>query len=320
LTEYTKNVYPTKLNEYLAVGKTVISTDLPEVRKFNKENKGIIRIVKSPDDFSRSLKQAIAHPSGEKGAASAIEAAEKSSWSTKVEQMSSLIERSEREKAKQREAAWKKNLSQLYKRTKSRLLPLAAAIGLIYVIIFYSPLIWFIAKPLQISNEPQRSDVIVALGGGVGESGKVGQGYQERVEKAVKLYDQHFADHILYSSGYRYLMKEAHVMKSLSVGMGVRNQDITMDDTPVNTYEMILHLKDLAEKNGWRKVILISSPYHMLRLKLLCDKYMSSAKVLYIPVQESEYYAKGSRVTPKQIEGIFQEYLATVYYRLKNYI
>ncbi len=320
LTEYTKNVYPTKLNEYLAVGKTVVSTDLPEVRKFNRENNDIIKVSGSHDDFSENIRQAIGHPAGEKEEALAIKVAEKNSWHSKVEQMSLLIEGATREKAKQREASWKNNLSQLYKRTKNRLVPVAAALCFIYAVFFHTPFIWFVAKPLQISDTPQRSDVIVALGGGVGESGKVGQGYQERVERAVRLYDRHFADHILYSSGYRYLMKEAHIMKTLSIGMGVSEQGITIDDVSYNTHEMVLSLRDLAEKNGWRKIILISSPYHMLRLKLLCDKHLINARVFYVPVEDSEFYARGRSMKLEQIKGIIQEYLAIVYYKIKNYI
>ncbi|MFH1190111.1 MAG: ElyC/SanA/YdcF family protein [Candidatus Omnitrophota bacterium] len=320
ITEYTKNVYPTKLNEYLSVGKTVVSTDLPEVRKFNMENNGIVRISSSRDDFVRSIKQAIDHPAGEKESSLAIDTAEKSSWSARIEQMSLLIENSEREKTRQRELSWKANLSRLYRRTKNRLIPAAIVLGLIYVMVFRTPFIWYIARPLQISDAPQRSDVIVALGGGVGESGKVGQGYQERVNTAVSLYDRHFADRILYSSGYRYLMKEAHVMKTLSVGMGVREQDISIDDISADTHEMILRLKEMADKKEWKKIILISSPYHMLRLKLLCDKYLSGSEVLYVPVEKSEYYSRGSGVTLKQIEGILQEYAAILYYKIKKYI
>jgi glycosyltransferase involved in cell wall biosynthesis len=44
-------VYPKKLHEYLAAGKPVVATDLPELRPFE----GIIRIGRSPDEFVRKI-------------------------------------------------------------------------------------------------------------------------------------------------------------------------------------------------------------------------------------------------------------------------
>lgn len=320
LTEYTKNVYPTKLNEYLAVGKAIISTDLPEVRKFNKENDGIVRISDSYDDFSRNLRQAIDHPAGEKEEAIAIKIAEKNSWSTRIEQMSLLIESSAHENTRQRELSWKSNLARLYKRTKNKLLPVAVALGLIYAVMFHSPLMWFIAKPLQISDTPQMSDVIVALGGGVGETGKVSQGYQERVGAAVKLYKEGYANQILYSSGYKYIIREADVMKTLSISLGVASNNIVLDEVSADTYGMVLRLKELAQASRWSRIIVVSSPYHMLRLKFLCDKHLKGMRVFYVPVEDSEFYARGSSMKLEQIKGIVQEYLAIVYYKIKGYI
>ena len=42
--ELTDNISPAKLNEYLAIGKPVVSTDLAEVRRFNAAYGAVVSI------------------------------------------------------------------------------------------------------------------------------------------------------------------------------------------------------------------------------------------------------------------------------------
>jgi uncharacterized SAM-binding protein YcdF (DUF218 family) len=109
-------------------------------------------------------------------------------------------------------------------------------------------------------------------------------------------------------------------MKTLSIAMGVPQGSVTVDDKSVNTYEMVKNLEELCRTKLWKSVILVSSPYHMLRLKLLCEKQLKDVVVYYLPVEESSYYSRGSSVTIKQIEGILKEYIAIIYYRFKGYL
>lgn len=55
-SEFNQYVYPDKLNEYLAMGKPVISTDIPEVRRYE----GLIRIGRTPQDIARQIEAALA--------------------------------------------------------------------------------------------------------------------------------------------------------------------------------------------------------------------------------------------------------------------
>jgi hypothetical protein len=59
LAEYTANVYPTKLNEYLVMGKPVVATDLPEIRRFNDTHGAVVRIASSAEAFSAEVRAAL---------------------------------------------------------------------------------------------------------------------------------------------------------------------------------------------------------------------------------------------------------------------
>lgn len=58
----TATVLPVKLNEYLAVGKPVVSTDLPTVRDFNEQHRVLITANNRPESFLRAIEQALSLP------------------------------------------------------------------------------------------------------------------------------------------------------------------------------------------------------------------------------------------------------------------
>jgi glycosyltransferase involved in cell wall biosynthesis len=91
LAEYTTSVYPTKLNEYLAMGLPVVATDLPEIRRFNEEHGNIVTVARTLDEFIAGVRDALKTPHpGE--VARRIEVARRNSWEARVARMSRLVE------------------------------------------------------------------------------------------------------------------------------------------------------------------------------------------------------------------------------------
>ena len=321
VTEYTKNVYPTKLTEYLSLGKAVISTALPEAKMFNERNGNVISIAGTKEAFSAFITQAVR----ENAPAEVVKrrmkvAAAEGSWSDKIEKMSELIEKQFLDKEKDRAARWKDNLLRLYNRSRKKLLPLATAAAIFYFTVFHTPLIWIMGGPLKISNTVDKADAIVVLAGGMGESGNAGQGYEERVKYGVNLFKKGYASHLVLVSGYRYVFQEAEVMKALSLSMDVPKDASTLEENGSTTYESVKNLGSVMRNHEWGKAILVSSPYHMRRLSLVCNKIAPTIQFIYAPLPHSMFFGDEKRVRLKHVLAIAHEYIGIIYYYFKGYI
>lgn len=327
INEYTRTVFPTKLNEYHAIGLPVVSTDLPEVKNFNAENDNLVLIAATYNEFSNNISKALADKTKESGNKRKA-SAEKNSWSYRIEEMSVLIENRIKNKADY-PVDWQEKFLRIYKMARRKAISITALFLFAYLLIFYTPLIWIIAEPLKVFQKPQIADCIVVLAGGVGESGRAGQGYEERVKYGVELYKNGFAGHIIFSSGYKYVFEEPLLMKALAVSLDVPESAIILEDKAVNTYENIKFVNKILEEKGWKSILLVSSPYHMRRLYFVARKNIPGIKVIYTPITNSLFYKHGvnlygsqdyKQATWQQISAIIHEYLGILYYKWKNFI
>jgi glycosyltransferase involved in cell wall biosynthesis len=92
-TPETSTVVPTKINEYLAVGKPVVSTDLPAVCEFNDRHQ--VLSITSPEtrSFLLAIESALAATPDRAAIEKRRRVAALSDWSLQMEKMSRLIER-----------------------------------------------------------------------------------------------------------------------------------------------------------------------------------------------------------------------------------
>ncbi len=325
-SEYTDTVYPTKLNEYHILGKPVVATALPEIIAFNQENENLVLLAQTKEEFIKQIKNALEEKDSNL-VNLRIESAKRHSWDIRIEEMSNLIEDAIQKKKIIGYPDWQKRFKQIYRVARRRFVKPAFVFAVLWLLVFYTPLIWYAAEPLKIVNKPQKADAIVVFAGGVGESGKVGQGYEERVDYAVKLYKQGYAAHLIFSSGTQFVFNEAEVMKSLAVSLGVPADAIILEEKAANTYQNVKFTKEILDKRNWKKVLLISSPYHMGRVSLVVKKVAPQITFIYTP-SESRFYSHDAapekiitrRINLKQIKGILHEYTGILYYRWKGYI
>ncbi|AMR30846.1 hypothetical protein A0256_05115 [Mucilaginibacter sp. PAMC 26640] len=92
--EFTKGIYPMKINEYLAAGLPVVSTDFSDLSDFE----GVIKITDNKETFLQCLLDEINYDSTEKRQ-SRLEIAEGNTWGKRAEELSDVIEKVEMELA-----------------------------------------------------------------------------------------------------------------------------------------------------------------------------------------------------------------------------
>jgi uncharacterized SAM-binding protein YcdF (DUF218 family) len=318
LTDYTANVYPTKLNEYLVMGIPVVATDLAEIRRFNVEHGNIVAVAGDANAFVDAVRAALT-PATPETVERRIAVAHANSWQSRIAAMTRLID----EKLERRSAdgqRWEEKLRRVYRRTRTRIAQVVLGVAALYLLVFNTNLLWWAAAPLVRSVPPAAADAIVVFAGGVGESGKAGGGAQERIARAVDLFKSGYAPVMILSSGYVYSFKEAEVMRALAVDQGVPASAIVLERRAANTYQNVTFVDEILREHGWRRVLLVSSPYHMRRALLVWHKQAPEVTVLPSPVAQSQFYEHTRGATLEQVRGILQEYVAILAYWRRGWI
>lgn len=318
IAEYTANVYPTKLNEYLVMGKPVVATDLPEIRRFNETHGQTVHIATTAQEFEAAIRVALSE-SSPAVVERRIAVAQQNSWRSRLEQMRVWIDGALLTHAA-KEQRWDAQLRRAYRRARRHSLALAVGVAALYLLVFQTNFVWVVAEPLRLDRFPQKSDAIVVFGGGVGESGQAGGGQQERLKQAIDLYNAGYADRIVLSSGFVYSFKEAESMRSVAIAQGIPADRIELEPRARNTFENVSLVKEILDRGRWKTILLVSSPYHMRRAMMVWEKNAPDIAVTPTPPPSAQFYEHTRGATLDQIRGILWEYVAIGYYWWRGYL
>jgi hypothetical protein len=86
INELTERANPLKLREYLSAGLPVISTPLPEVRRYE----GLVKLATTADEWVDAIELSLSE-TGPEHVARRVEAMKKESWKARVDEMCALI-------------------------------------------------------------------------------------------------------------------------------------------------------------------------------------------------------------------------------------
>lgn len=324
LTEFTESVYPVKLNEYLAMGVPVVSTALPEVAAYNEEHGGVVRVLRSGDELAPELDAAL--DEGALRREARVAAARRNGWDERVSKMTELLEARLAEN-RASPAVVTGIIGRLA--DGGRRWTFAAVLSLLVVAALrLTPLGWLAAEPLRRADPPAAADAVIVLAGGAGETGRNGQGYEERISRAIQVYHAKSAPKIYIASGESLAFTEQHLMRTIALAHGVPDSDILLGPQAGSSRRMVAEAAKTAASMGWARVILVSSPYHMRRATILWRRHRPGTEVLAAP-SNSRFYGGHSARPPErpssgptfiQLKALAQEYVTLAYYRLRGWL
>ena len=115
-----------------------------------------------------------------------------------------------------------------------------------------------------------RSDAIVVLAGEDGE---------ERAKAALELFRQEAAPTIVLSGGVQDApwKLSAEALVPVLCGLGVARDRLMVEGASQNTREQAVNVVALAVKEGWRQLLLVASPYHVMRAALTFIQALTDA-------------------------------------------
>ncbi|MFZ7942315.1 MULTISPECIES: YdcF family protein [Bacillaceae] len=155
--------------------------------------------------------------------------------------------------------------------------------------------LFFGGRFLVINEEPKEADAIVVLSGGEG-----------RLEKGMELYKLGIARNIILSNGLADGLWER-------AGSLVPEESLVLESKADSTYESAVYVKDIMKKKNYHSAIIISSDFHMRRVKYNFDRvFKDDDPALTYVASETSYNQMAWWMSKRNIGITVSEYVKII--------
>ena len=132
-------------------------------------------------------------------------------------------------------------------------------------------------------------DATVVLGAQVQPDGTPSLALQDRLDKAISLYDQGETPILIMSGGIDADgVSEAAAMRDYAVAHGVPASSILIDEYGNNTEATVKDTLQICSQQGYDKIGAVSSFYHMARIKMLYLSYGHNVYTRPVPIDPND--------------------------------
>lgn len=116
------------------------------------------------------------------------------------------------------------------------------------------------------------ADAAVVLGAAVWTT-NVSPVFRERINHGIDLYQRGKVRKLIFTGGQGNPNEptESSAARQYALQRGVPFDDILIEEKSHTTYENILYAKELADKHGIKKVLIVSDPLHMKRAVAMAE-------------------------------------------------
>lgn len=115
-------------------------------------------------------------------------------------------------------------------------------------------------------DESRPADAILVLGSAVWPGGEPSPSLRARTERAIALHRSGAAPYMILSGGLgRIPPAEAQVMRRLALEAGISDDALVVDDRSGSTLESVSRAAAILHEHGWRTLLVVSDPFHLLR-------------------------------------------------------